>query len=153
MSLQTDRIFIAALQADTELMETIGGRLYSTAIPLPDEDADNVPVPYVIITFDSLENDPSTKDSYEGETDRVQVSIIVVAEDRGQLAEIASQVRETVLCFFENSAQLTMAEDPDEESLLDLVPLDYQFTASTIQYDGDKPAFYQTLSYMCDTKR
>ena len=64
MSLATDSIFIAAIQSNTELMEALGyeapeeeyegrpGRLYGTAIPLPDEDADNTPVPYIIVTFD-----------------------------------------------------------------------------------------------------
>ena len=43
MSLATDSIFIAAIQSNPALVERIGGRLYGQAIPLPDEDADNVP--------------------------------------------------------------------------------------------------------------
>ena len=74
MSLATDSIFIAAIQSNPALVERIGGRLYGTAIPLPDEDADNVPVPYVIVTFDGLNNDADTKDcSYESDYDRVNI--------------------------------------------------------------------------------
>ena len=69
MSLATDSIFITALQSNTDLLEALGyveatetsegapARLYCTAIPLPDEDANNVPVPYIIVTFDGLTND------------------------------------------------------------------------------------------------
>ena len=41
--LQLDSVFIRALQQDATLMAAIGSRLYGTAIPLPDEDVDNVP--------------------------------------------------------------------------------------------------------------
>ena len=52
MGLSTDSIFITALRASQELTQAVGGRIYGTAIPLPDEDADNVPPPYLIVTFD-----------------------------------------------------------------------------------------------------
>ena len=42
MGLATDSIFIAALSASEDIMEAVGGRIYGTAIPLPDEDAENV---------------------------------------------------------------------------------------------------------------
>ena len=75
MSLATDSIFITALQSNSELLEALGydpetgepARLYCTAIPLPDEDADNVQVPYAIVTFDGLTNDQGTKDDRYGE--------------------------------------------------------------------------------------
>ena len=68
MSLATDSIFVTALQSISDLLEKLTEyidddgniqydetpRLYGTAIGLPDEDADNVPVPYVIVTFDGL---------------------------------------------------------------------------------------------------
>ena len=82
MSLATDSIFVLALQSNSDLLEKLTEsldddgttvidetpRLYGTAIGLPDEDADNVPVPYVIVTFDGLTNDQGTKDDrYESE--------------------------------------------------------------------------------------
>ena len=54
MGLLTDKIFFEALKADTTFMQAIGNRLYGTAIPMPDENADKVPVPYAIVTFDGL---------------------------------------------------------------------------------------------------
>ena len=72
MGLSTDSIFIAALSASDDIMEAVGGRIYDTAIPLPDEEAENTPVPYIIVTFDSLQNDQTTKDDrYESEYDKV----------------------------------------------------------------------------------
>ena len=62
MSLATDSIFIAAISDSSKIMDEIGGRLYSTAIPLPDEETDNVDVPYIIVTFDGLTNDQTKKD-------------------------------------------------------------------------------------------
>lgn len=143
MSLQTDIIFFKAIKSNTELMDTIGNRLYSTAIPLPDEDADNVPCPYVIITFDSLSNESQTKDGLEGSTDMVSVSIEVTARTRQELASLTETIRNTVRDYL---------EDYDYEGEdYNLVPLDYHFTAQSVQYDSMKPCFWQILQYQCDT--
>jgi hypothetical protein len=70
-------------------MQTIDGRLYSTAIPMPDEDAENVPVPYIIVSFNGLNNEGTTKDDpFEGDTDVVQIGVEVTAVNREQLAEL-----------------------------------------------------------------
>lgn len=143
MSLIADQIFFEALKSNESLMATIGSRLYSTAIPLPDEDADNVPVPYVILTFDGMTNDGLTKDSYEGDTDSVNIGIEIVAKTRQEVGSIAQTIRSTVREYFENAS-------PDDE-LYDLVPEDYQLTAQAIQYDSMKPCFWQVLNYQCDT--
>ncbi|MBQ5756867.1 MAG: hypothetical protein IIV88_06385 [Erysipelotrichaceae bacterium] len=63
MSLQTDIIFVKALRANADLMKQLAaGDVYNTAIALPDEDLDNAPLPYVIVSFDGLTNDVETKD-------------------------------------------------------------------------------------------
>lgn len=139
MSLLTDQIFFSALKSNASLMTTIGNRLYSTAIPLPDEDADNVPLPYVIVTFDGLTNDGQSKDNpYDGDYDSVNIGIEVAAEDRPSLGALTEEIRATISDYFLNS------ED-------ELVPLDYQFTAQAVQYDPLKPCFWQRLAYNCDT--
>lgn len=139
MGLATDSIFIAALSGDSELMETIGGRLYGTAIPLPDEDLDNVPVPYVIVTFDGLANDSQTKDyTYEGDFDQVTIGVEVVGESLGALHDLTQQVRETILAYMS-----------DEDTSIE----DYQFSAQAIQFDSLKPCYWQVLTYQCDVRR
>ena len=151
MSLATDSIFVSALQSNQDLLglltsyldketdETIidvAPRLYGTAIGLPDEDADNVPVPYVIVTFDGLTNGQGTKDSlYEGSEDKVQIGIEVAARTLDQLHDLTQMVRDTILEYMRNN-----------RTAID----DYDFSAQQIQYDSDKPCYWQVLSYSCD---
>ena len=136
--LSTDSIFIAALAADADIMDAVSGRLYGTAIGLPDEEADNVPCPYLIVTFDSLTNDELTKDSsWEGDTDRVQVGVTVTATTLGGLHDLTQMVREAVRGYMEETA--TALED-------------YQLTATSIQYDSLKPCYWQVLNYNCEVR-
>ena len=144
MSLATDSIFIAAIQSNHALVERIGGRLYGTAIPLPDEDADNVPVPYVILTFDGLNNDADTKDcSYESDYDRVNIGVEVTAETLEDLHELTQAVRETILAYMK----------AQKEELGDAFTIDdFTFAAQPIQYDSLKPCYWQVLTYQCDVR-
>ena len=140
MGLRTDIIFVRALQSDTELLSLLpAGDIYNTSIALPDEELDNAPLPYVIVSFDGLVNDQSTKDDYEGYTDSVTVSIEIAAKTRSQLGELAERIRQTVRAYFRS--------EPDPEGL---VPLDYQFSAHGVQYDSLKPCYWQVLEYQCD---
>jgi len=140
VGLSTDSIFIAALTSSAEVMQTIDGRLYSTAIPMPDEDAENVPVPYIIVTFNGLNNEGTTKDDpFEGDTDVVQIGVEVTAINREQLAELTKLVRTTIHDY--------LTEDVDDErQTID----DYQFSAEAVQYDSMKPCYWQTIRYQCD---
>jgi hypothetical protein len=136
MSLATDSIFIAAIQSNPALVERIGGRLYGTAIPLPDEDADNVDVPYIIVTFDGLNNQNQTKDDvYEGSYDTVNIGVEVTGKTIKDLHDLTQMVRDTVLAYFH--ANHTNVED-------------YTFSAEAIQYDSLKPCYWQTLRYQCE---
>ena len=144
MSLLTDIIFVKALQSNTTLLEKLAaGDVYNTSIALPDQDLDNAPIPYVIVSFDGLVNDQSTKDTYEGETDTVQVSVEIAAKNRKQLGELATEVRRTIREYFSEV-------DEDSEDA-DLVPYDYQFSADRVQYDPLKPCHWQVLRWQCDT--
>lgn len=145
MSLITDKVFYNALHSNATLMAQVDGRIESTSIPVPDKQLDNTPVPYIIITFDGLQNEGHTKDnSFEGETDKVQVGIEVAANTRDDLGEIMQAIRETIIEYF---------EDTDGHAWDDYqyIPTNYTLTASAIGYDGDKPCYYQTLIYNCDT--
>ena len=77
MSLITDAIFVKALRSNAALIaELPAGDVYNTSIALPDEDADNAPLPYVIVSFDGLNNQDTTKDNdYNGLTDTVTIGI------------------------------------------------------------------------------
>lgn len=151
MSLATDSIFVTALQSNSDLLEKLTEyidddgniqydetpRLYGTAIGLPDDDADNVPVPYVIVTFDGLTNDQGTKDDrYESEYDTVNIGVEVTAKTLDDLHTLTQMVRDTILSYLRTT---------------DTAIQDYQFAAQPIQYDSLKPCYWQVLTYQCDT--
>ena len=144
MSLATDTIFIQAIQSNPTLMGYLSEgsehpRLYGTAIPMPEEEADNTPVPYIIVTFDGLVNDVTDKDNpYESDEDRVNISVEVTAKTLTELHGLTQTVRDTIY-------QYMMENKTDVD--------DYQMTAQAIQYDSLKPCYWQVLSYQCDTKR
>ena len=144
MSLATDSIFITALQSNGDLLEELGydaqtgenARLYCTAIPLPDEDADNVPVPYVIVTFDGLTNDHGTKDDrYESEYDNANIGVEVTARNINELHDLTQMVRDTILSYLREN---------------DTAIMDYNFAAQQIQFDSLKPCYWQVLTYQCE---
>ena len=145
MSLQTDIIFVKALRANANLMKHLAaGDVYNTAIALPDEDLDNAPLPYVIVSFDGLTNDIDTKDDpYESDSDAVNISIEIAARTRSELGQLAEAVRQQVHQYF-------LDADPTDEDA-DLIPHDYQFSAQAVNYDSLKPCYWQVLTYQCDT--
>lgn len=147
MSLQTDIIFVKALRSNAELIAQLpAGDVYNTAIALPDEKADNAEVPYIIVSFDGLNNQDSTKDSsYDGLTDMVTVGIEIAAKTRPQLAELAIMVRDTIRDYFRQH----VASRDDEDYAL--IPNSYQLQAQQVQYDSLKPCYWQQLAYQCDT--
>ena len=136
MGLSTDSIFIYALSSSEDIMQAVDGRIYGTAIPLPDEEADNVPVPYIIVTFNGLNNQNQTKDDvYEGSYDTVNIGIEVTGETIKDLHELTQEVRDTILNYFR-----------EHETAVN----DYTFSADAIQYDSLKPCYWQTLRYQCE---
>ena len=145
MSLITDKVFYNALLSSSELTALVGDRIYNTSIAVPDEDLLNEPVPYIIITFDGMQNEGYTKDnSFEGDTDKVQIGIEITADNREALGTLTQAVRDAVIAYFQDQEGHT-TED------YDLVPKDYTLTAGPVQYDPIKPCFYQILNYNCDT--
>lgn len=135
MSLATDSYFIEALRNDATIMQQTAGRIYGTAIPLPDVDADNAPVPYIIVLFDGLSNNVSSKDyKYEGDEDNVSISVEVTARTLAALHTLTQLVRNSIKEYFEVTSTAV---------------IDYQFGAQAIQYDALKPCYWQVLSYQC----
>lgn len=147
MSLQTDIVFVKALRSNATLIQQLpAGDVYNTTIALPDEEAENAPLPYVIVSFDGLNNQDTTKDSsYEGLTDTVTIGIEIAAETRPQLAAFAIMVRQTIAAYFAEHVQDVQDED------YALIPNAYTTSAQGVQYDSWKPCFWQRLSYQCET--
>ena len=148
MSLQTDVIFVNALRSNQELISKLAAHdVYNTAIALPDEQADNAPVPYVIVSFDGLNTDDSTKDTvYDALTDDVQIGIVVVARTRPKLAELVIAIRNTIRNYF-----CSVIANPQHEDFA-ILPNSYTFSASDVKYDADKPCYWQVLMFKCVTE-
>ena len=148
MSLITDAIFVKALRSNADLIAALpAGDVYNTAIALPDEDIDNAEVPYIIVSFDGLNNQDAIKDDdYEADTDIVQIGIEIAAKTRPQLGELARAVRKTLREYFREH----QGDDSDEDFAL--IPEDMTLTAQPVQYDSLKPCYWQQLQYQCDTK-
>ena len=147
MSLQTDIIFVKALRNNAELISQLpAGNVYNTSIALPDEDIDNAPLPYIIVSYDGLNNQDTTKDSsYEGVTDMVTIGIEIAAKTRPQLAELAITVRQTIQDYFQE--HVYDMGDVDFK----LIPDSYQLQAQAVQYDSLKPCYWQQLIFQCVT--
>ena len=148
MSLLTDIIFVKALRSNAELIERLpAGDVYNTAIALPDEEAENAPLPYIIVTFDGLNNQNTTKDdAFESESDSVQIGITICAGEREELGEMAVAVRTTIREYFREH----YGDNTDEDFAL--IPDDITLNAQGVQYDSMKPCFWQVLNYQCDTE-
>lgn len=147
MSLLTDIIFVKAIRSNASIISQLpAGDVHNTAIALPDEDLDNAPLPYVIVTFDGLQNETETKDdSYDSDEDKVQIGITVAAKTRPELGSLMVAIRSTVAAYFREN----YGSDSDEDFAL--IPSDTSVTASEVKYDPLKPCFWQTLNYQCDT--
>ena len=170
MSLLTDKIFVEALKANSDFMQAIGGRLYGTAIPVPDVEAENEPVPYCIVTFDGLNTDLGTKDDpYEGDEDKVDIGIELTATTREELGNIARMVRRIIHDEFAWAQRYAALRDSEEEDIEDCddfklmvkreidevyndIPYDYAFSSERVQYDSMKPCYWQVLHYQCSCK-
>lgn len=148
MSLLTDIIFVKALRSSSSLIAQLpAGDIYNTTIAVPDEDLDNAPLPYVLVTFDGLQNISETKDDdYDSDEDRVQVGVLVAAKTREQLGTLMPLIRSTIADYFRDNYGSTDDED------FPLIPESASLSATAVQYDPFKPCFWQSLNYTCDTK-
>ena len=147
MSLLTDIIFVKALRSNAELIEQLpAGDVYNTTIPVPDEEVENAEVPYIIVSFDGLNNQDTDKDdSFEAETDNVTIGIECAAHTRPELGELLTAVRTTIREYFREH----YGDDSDEDYAL--IPNDITLSAQSVMYNDMKPCYWQTLTYRCDT--
>jgi hypothetical protein len=134
-----DEIIYDAICADTALMEAIGSRVVSTCFEVPPAEADNTPLPNIIVTDDGFQNQNGSKDCvWESGEDRVQVTVDVAADSPKEVKRLIRMVRRAV----ENHIVLMSATDgciPELDSL----------SSNGIAWDWMKPCYYQQLSYQC----
>ena len=136
-----DEIIYDAICADTALMEAIGSRVVSTCFEVPPAEADNTPLPNIIVTDDGFQNQTGTKDNiWESGEDRVQVTVDVAADSPKEVKRLIRMVRRAI----ENQIILMSANNeriPELDSL----------SSNGIAWDWMKPCYYQHLTYQCTT--
>lgn len=145
MSLLTDRFFYHALLGNQAINRALEGRIFNPARPTIDEKEDRIP--YVVITLMGGQNDTATKDYVEGDTDTVDVAVLVVASDRDSLAPLTKAIRRQ----FRN--YLDVVENDESHPDHYIAPKDWEFSFDAVQYDDMKPCVYQGLLYKCGTIR
>lgn len=147
MSLLTGWIFYEALKQDSRLAEMTGGRIYSTAIEVPPTEEDNTPLPYIILMAGNGQNDQQTKEGFEGDYDRTNISAEIAADGTDAVLELAEMVRQSVCRY------MTAVHDGEVESEnAHLLPEDYAVSWSDVAWDWTKPCHYMTIYWECDTK-
>ena len=138
---QVDEIIYDAIRADEELMTAISGHVVSTCFEVSPTDADNTPLPYIIVTDDGFQNQVESKDdSWEGTEDRVSVGVEVAAESPQEVKRLIKMVRQAVASYIEQ-----MYDDGEDIPELD------SLSSDGLAWDWTKPCYYQRLSYQCIT--
>ena len=133
-----DELIYEAIQADEDLMATIGGRVVSTCFEIPPDELDNTPIPNIIITDDGMQNNITTKDCvWEGGEDQVQVTVDIAAASPQEVKAIMRRVRKAVEDYM--------------ASLGNQMPELVNLTAGELAWDWMKPCYYKPLIYQCIT--
>lgn len=138
---QVDEIIYDAIRADEELMTAISGHVVSTCFEVSPTDADNTPLPYIIVTDDGFQNQVESKDdSWEGTEDRVSVGVEVAAESPQDVKSLIKMVRQAVASYIGQ-----MYDDGEDIPELD------SLSSDGLAWDWTKPCYYQRLTYQCIT--
>jgi hypothetical protein len=138
---QVDEIIYDAIRADEELMTAISGHVVSTCFEVSPTDADNTPLPYIIVTDDGFQNQVESKDdSWEGTEDRVSVGVEVAAESPQEVKRLIRMVRQAVASYIGQ-----MYDDGEDIPGLD------SLSSDGLAWDWTKPCYYQRLTYQCIT--
>jgi len=138
---QVDEIIYDAIRADEELMTAISGHVVSTCFEVSPTDADNTPLPYIIVTDDGFQNQVESKDDgWESKEDRVSVGVEVAAESPHDVKRLIRMVRQAVASYIEQ-----MYDDGEDIPELD------SLSSDGLAWDWSKPCYYQRLTYQCIT--
>ena len=130
-----------AIRADEELMTAISGHVVSTCFEVSPTDADNTPLPYIIVTDDGFQNQVESKDDgWEGTEDRVSVGVEVAAESPQDVKRLIRMVRQAVTSYIGQ-----MYDDGEDIPELD------SLSSDGLAWDWTKPCYYQRLTYQCIT--
>lgn len=136
---QVDEIIYDALKADDAIMELVGERIVSTCFEVSPTEADNTPLPNIIVTYDGMQNQISTKDElWEADEDLVMVSVDVAATSPDEVKTLVRKCRKAIKSYI-GTMDTSGYEIPELESL----------TSNGLDWDWLRPCYYQRLTYQC----
>lgn len=141
MAKELTDILLAAIEANDELVQLTGSRVFDTCNEVPSwVDKDNTQLPYLVVVENGSQNDQATKDSvWEGDTDHCNASIIICAETPDKVRSMRRKVRKAVKDYI-----VSMAEQGETIPYL---------TASSnegVAWDDMKPCYNDAIHYQCD---
>ena len=144
MVIELDKLFYDALRADNTLTAYIGGtdRITSTCFEVSPDEADNTPLPCIIVTDDGLTNNQQTKDNvWESDEDRVQASVEVDGTSPKQVKQLIRMVRKAINNYI--TSLYTQGED---------IPNLQSVQTNGVAWDWLKPCYHSTITYQCDVE-
>lgn len=145
MSLLTIKLFIDAMDADTNVTALADDRIYPVAVPGSDEEFENIELPYIVVGYTGPNNQVEHKDQrLMGDNDHEQIHVLMVAADIDQLANLEDKVKKAITSYFD-------ALQPSDENYGLLPDNGMNPQGDTVEYDPWKPAYSHTLTYQCET--
>ena len=123
-------------------MTTIGGRVKSTCFEVSPLDADNTPIPYIIVHDSGFTNQQTTKDNvWEASEDQVLTTVEIAADSPANVKAIVRKLRKVI----ENYIVAMYGQGEDIPELVSM-------TSNGIDWDWSKPCYFQHLDYQCVTQ-
>lgn len=137
--MQLDEIFYQAIKADATITALVEDRIKSTCFEVPPDGDEDTEVPYIIITDDGFQNQNPTKDTlWEAAEDQVQISLEIAANNPHELKMLRRRTRKAI-------EQYIASLYAQGESIPELTAL----TSYGLQWDWEKPCYFQILTYQC----
>lgn len=134
-------ILFDAINADSAIMESVGGRVVSTCFEVPPDELDNTQLPNIIISNDGFTNNSTTKDCvWESDEDVVQATVDVAAKSPHEVDTLVAQVRSAIDRYI-TTLYLNGERTPDLQPNFP--------TSNGVQWGWMKPCYYQQISYQC----
>ena len=141
MAKELTDILLAAIEANDELVNLTGSRVFDTCNEVPSwVDKDNTQLPYLVVIEKAANNDTTTKDwVWESYIDHCAASIVICAKTPDDVRSLRRKVRKAVEDYIEYLAAQV-------ESVPNLTSSGYEGVA----WDEMKPCYNDAINYQCD---
>ena len=140
--IRLDEIFYKAITADAELMQAVGGRVKSTCFEVAPDEADNTPLPYILILDEGKQPAQTTKDDeWMPSQWRVGAGVEVGAKSPNEVDALVMRAMKAIANHISTLASQGEA-----------IPwLNEGFPQTQgVSWDWTKPCYYDVAHYQCD---